>query len=110
MKNTTKVILLSTFAFPGAGHLLLKHTKTGVIFGILFCVIIYPIINYTYHQTLSLLEKIIAREIAPSLSAMQGYLLANSTDTQSINLAYYALLVLWIVSMIDSYRIAKATM
>lgn len=107
MKNTTKVILLSTFAFPGAGHFFLKHKKSGIIFFILFCSFTYPIINYAYQQTLSLLEKVIAGEITPSITVIHEYLLFNSNNTESIKLASYMLFFIWIVSVIDSYRLAK---
>jgi len=110
MKKTTIAILLSALAFPGAGHLFLKHTIRGIILMVLFCVLLYQITSYAYQQAQLLAKDIISGHVAPTLNAIQNYLAQHSNDLeqlQQLTLLSYAILLLWLIGILDSYRLAK---
>jgi len=110
MKKTTITVLLSALAFPGAGHLFLKHTIRGIILMVLFGVLLYPITSYAYQQAQLLAKDIISGHVAPTLNAIQNYLAQHSNaleQLQQLTLFSYAILLLWLIGILDSYRLAK---
>jgi hypothetical protein len=110
MKKTTKAVLLSALAFPGAGHLYLKHKKRGVLLLALFFVLFYHVINSAYRQAQFIYEEILAGHVALTQQAIIEFMADNAFDMQQLQQAGYAsnaLLILWLIGMLDSYRLAK---
>lgn len=110
MKKTTIVILLSALVCPGAGHLFLKHTIRGIILILLFSVLLYPITNYAYQQTLLIYQEVLSGHIAPTMASIKHFMTQHPSDReqlQQLSLSSYALLILWLIGILDSYRLAK---
>lgn len=110
MKKTTTVVLLSALAFPGAGHLYLKHKKRGVLLLALFCMLLCHVINSAYQQAQFIYEEILAGRVALTQQAIAVFMADNTYDMQQLQQAGYAsnaLLILWLIGMLDSYRLAK---
>jgi len=111
MKKTTAVVLLSSLAFPGAGHLFLKHLKRGVVLLILFGALFYHVINAAYHQAQFVYQQILAGNVELNQQAIAQFMTENIKDIhqlQQAGYASYAIVFLWLIGILDSYRLAKA--
>ncbi len=110
MKKHTKAALLSTFIFPGVGHFLLKkHIQGALLAGTAF-VALYFLIAKTVEKTLLVVEKIQSGE-APLDAATITELVSNQTtgtETQLLRLATAALIISWLIGIVDSYRVGRA--
>ena len=110
MKKHTKAALLSTFVFPGVGHFLLKkHIQGALLAGTAF-VALYFLIAKTVEKTLLVFEKIQSGK-APLDAATISELVSNQTtgtETQLLRLATAALIISWLIGIVDSYRVGCA--
>jgi hypothetical protein len=110
MKKQTKATLLSTFVFPGLGHFLLKkHIQGAVLAGTAF-VSLYFLIAKTVEKTLQVFEKIQSGETQLDAATITE-LVSNQTtgtETQLLRLAMAALIISWLVGIVDSYRVGHA--
>ena len=110
MKKQTKATLLSTFVFPGLGHFLLKkHIQGAVLAGTAF-VSLYFLIAKTVEKTLLVFEKIQSGEAQLDAATIMD-LVSNQTtgtETQLLRLAATALIVSWLIGIVDSYRVGRA--
>ncbi|MBT6338674.1 MAG: hypothetical protein HOJ48_05195 [Desulfobacula sp.] len=109
MKKATKAALLSAFVFPGAGHLHLKKYIRGVLLAISSFAAIYYLLLTIIETALQIVEKIRNGDIQPDISAISQLLLERSagSESQLLNIATALLIVCWIISIIDSYRIGR---
>ena len=109
MKKATKAALLSAFVFPGAGHLHLKKYIRGVLFAISSFAAIYYLVLTIIETALQIVGKIQNGDIQPDISAISQLLLERSGGNESelLNIATAVLIVCWIISVIDSYRIGR---
>ena len=110
MKVSYKAALLSTFVFPGIGHLYLKRYWRGLV--ILFFVI--PGLGYTiWSATVSALNRLddVMMKVQggtanlKELSALVGAKM--STTDPYLDAVFYVVVCIWIFSVIDAYRIGK---
>lgn len=110
MKVSYKAALLSTFVFPGAGHLYLKRYRRGLV--ILFFVIIglgYLIWSAT-EAVLDRLDDAMLRVQggATNLKELSDIVGSKmSTTDPYLDAAFYVIVCFWIFAVIDAYRIGK---
>lgn len=110
MKKTTMAVLLSALAFPGAGHLYLKHVKRGTLLLIIFSAFLYKVINSAYQQAQFVYEQILAGHVQLTQQAIAQFMVENADDMaqlQQASSASYIMLILWLIGILDSYRLAK---
>lgn len=107
MKKTEKAILLSIFLFPGAGHVLLKRYLTGFFLIIIASIASYFLIYGVIGQALEIADKIKTGELYPDLSVILELVShqSESVEFQSINTATIVLMAVWLVGIVDLYRI-----
>jgi len=99
MKKQTKATLLSTFVFPGLGHFLLKkHVQGAALAGTAF-VSLYFLIAKTVEKTL-LVDAATITELVTNQT--------TGTETQLLRLALAALIISWLIGIVDSYRVGRA--
>ncbi len=110
MKKHTKAALLSTFIFPGVGHFLLKkHIQGALLAGTAF-VALYFLIAKSVEKTLLVFDKIQSGEAQLDAAAITE-LVSNQTtgtETQLLRLATAALIISWLIGIVDSYRVGRA--
>ena len=109
MKKVEKALLLSMLVFPGTGHILLKRYTYGFCLIIIASIASYFLIYGVIHQALEIADKIKSGEIYPDLSVILT-LVSNqsaSSEFQSLNTAMIVLLVVWLVGIVDTYRIGR---
>lgn len=110
MKKSTLSILLSAFVYPGVGHFYLRYRKRGITYAITFSIFLYYIISFAYQQVSILHQGIISGEIALTRDAITRYMIDNIEDINQIQNAGYAsyiMLLLWVICIFDTYRLAK---
>jgi hypothetical protein len=103
MNKTIKAVLLSAFVCPGAGHFFLKKYKMGALFLSACCISFYFILVDVIEKAQQIVDQMVTGEIALDVVSVTENITANSE--QSLNTQMYILIVIWIVSIIDSYRI-----
>ncbi len=109
MKPSTKAAFLSALVFPGIGHLFLKRFKTGA--AIIIATI--GLIGVLMYAAMSVLNKIYSRLEKDILSLDYNQIINIVTQAMEgniifiFNTAIWLITLLWIGSIIDSYRIGR---
>ena len=109
MKNSLKGALLSGLVFPGLGQIILKHYKRGLALMLTVSAGLLIIIVKAVQQAVTILEKIEAQGGAIDMNTISKAATQASTTSDSL-IFYLALLLIilcWIFSVIDAYRIGK---
>ncbi len=109
MKKPLKVALFSGLIFPGIGHFMLKKYLTGGILFFSFAISCYFYFTDAVAKTETILAKIQNGEIALDSAAIAKALenINSGFSQQQLSLLSYFMLAIWLVAVIDSYRIAK---
>ena len=110
MKVSYKAALLSTFVFPGVGHLYLKRYWRGLV--ILFFVITglgYMIRSATVSALNRLDDAMVKMKGgATSLKELSDIVGSKmSTTDPYLDAVFYVIVCFWIFAVIDAYRIGK---
>ena len=106
MKKSTKAVLLSALVFPGVGHLYLQRFLAGLLLLGSAAAALYYLASVVMNRALAVVEQV-QREGGPldidaitELVQQQAQAGGNSAATA----ASLALLVIWLVGIVDSYR------
>jgi TM2 domain-containing membrane protein YozV len=107
VKKSTKAVLLSAFIFPGVGHIYLKKFMPGVVLvGSSFAAISY-LISRIVERAFQISDRIQRGDVQLDIETITEFVSKQSTgaDTQLLNIATIALIICWLIGIIDSYRI-----
>jgi heme/copper-type cytochrome/quinol oxidase subunit 4 len=109
MKKSTKAFLLSAFVFPGAGHLYLKSYILGFALIGVSLVGVYYLITTSVESALEIAEKIQSGEIQLDDATITELVSKQTSGTKSqlINIATLAIIICWVIGVIDSYRVGR---
>ncbi|NRA61089.1 MAG: hypothetical protein HRU25_09310 [Psychrobium sp.] len=109
MTNLRKVVLLSVFAYPGTGHLVLREYPTAAFIITIFSALLYTFVQRVMDKLAPLVQLIKEGELALNGQAISDYLAQSGQqiDLVSANLIAYSMLLIWIIAIVDSYRLAK---
>jgi CDP-diglyceride synthetase len=107
MSKAVKAALLSGLVFPGLGHFSLKKTVQGFIFSCLSALCFYFLFSSIYDIAQQVSLQIQQGEIAMDILSINSALTQQVQQNQPKTMSYatWAILALWIVAIIDSYRI-----
>ncbi len=110
MKKHTKAALLSIFIFPGVGHFLLKKRIQGALLAGTAFVALYFLIAKTVEKTLQVFEKVQSGEAPLDIATITQLVSSQTTgtETQLLRLATAALIISWLIGIVDSYRVGRA--
>jgi hypothetical protein len=109
MKKSMKAALLSTFVFPGVGHIYLKRYIPGVVLvGASLAGISY-VISKAVERSLQIVEKIQSGDVPLDVTAITELVSKQSTGTEAqlLDIATTVILICWIIGIIDSYRVGR---
>jgi hypothetical protein len=109
MRESLKAALFSAFLFPGSGYFLLKRQIRGVL-AVGFCVFcLVVLVSFAMEKAQAISLKIQTGEIPLDITRIteEVSILVSSGDTLLANFASYGLLVCWLVSIFDGYRIGR---
>ncbi len=109
MNNSLKGALLSGLVFPGVGQLVLRQYRRGVVMMLAASLALLAITFQAVEQAVRMLEKLNSESGLIDFDKIISA--ASQASTSSGTLVYYACLLLillcWIVSVIDAYRIGN---
>jgi hypothetical protein len=110
MNKSTKAALLSAFVFPGAGHLYLKKYIPAAVLAGSTLVGVYYLVAKSVEIAAKIAEKIQSGEAQLDATTITELVSKQTTGTESllINIATIAILVCWVIGIIDSYRVGRA--
>ena len=109
MKKYKKAALSSAFLFPGAGHLLFKKYISGGIISGVSAFALYILISNAITRAVDISNKIALGEIPPDVNLILTEISQSlsATDTERLDTATIVLVIMWVISIIDSYRITR---
>jgi hypothetical protein len=109
LKKSTKAALLSAFVFPGVGHVYLKKYTAGVsLAGVSFAAIYY-LVAQSVETALEITGKIQSGDVPLDIGAITELVSQQSSgaDAQMLNIATTALVICWLIGIVDSYRAGR---
>lgn len=107
MKKSIKPVLLSALVFPGAGHFFLKKYLVGSILLCLFLVPVYLIFSEVMSVTDTVIAQIQTGEISLDVAVISE-LITRTVNYQALNIETNSLIIVWIIGVIDSYRLSRS--
>ncbi len=107
MTKTTKAILLSAVAYPGAGQIFLKRYPIGIVFIVISTIGLYFILQNIFKITFQIIDRIKSGETPPDFSSLLSLL--SQHDTQLLNSAFIIMIITWVASIIHVYFIGNKT-
>jgi len=109
MKKSTKAVLLSAFVFPGAGHLYLKKYLPGSIIAGVSLVGIYYLVTTMVERAWEIAERIQSGAVQLDATTITELVSQQSAgaDSQLNNIATLAIIICWVVGIVDSYRLGR---
>lgn len=109
MKKPIKAALLSAFLYPGAGHFFLKKQTLGIVFACAFSVPLYFIFSEIMTKAEQIVEQITKGELLLDITAISETLSNSVTgaNAQELNIKIYVLVIIWLIGIIDAYRLGR---
>jgi len=109
MNKSIKAALLSALVYPGMGHFFLKKYAISAVITAAFSVPLYSILSGVITKTKTIIEKVENGEIPFDIHAIRESLSSSvlATDGQELNIYMYAIIVIWVIAIVDSYRLGR---
>ncbi len=110
MKEANKSALISAFIYPGVGHLYLRKKISGCLLVVIASWALFIVIENIMARAMEITDKIISGQVAPDIEVIRQLILQPQSDAvaQQLSTATTALIIVWIVGIIDSYRLGRA--
>jgi len=107
MKKSTKAVLLSAFVFPGAGHFFLKKHIAGIVLSGAAFAALYVVIANLVERAQQIAGKLQSGEIRMDIAEITDLVSRQpmGTEDQSAGIATAVLIIAWLGSIADSYRV-----
>jgi hypothetical protein len=109
MTNAVKAMLLSGLVFPGLGQLVLKYYTRGIALTLATFVCFYVLMENVMQQATDIVGKIDIssgmldeKMIATAISEAR-----KTSDTGETRFFLWALLILWLIGIVDAYIIGS---
>ena len=109
MKLSLKVLIYSGLVFPGSGYFMLKKKFRGTMaFAITIGCLLF-IMMEIFHRANIIAEKIIHGEIVYDIAIIREQILLTpgSLDEGTMNTLSMIIAMVWFISMLDSYYLAR---
>lgn len=107
MKKSEKAALFSGLVFPGTGHFVLKRYARGMVFFAPSMIGLIFILDNVIRRASSAVDKILSGAVSSDLETITRLVSASESDSLKLNIATTVLIVCWVISVIDSYRIGR---
>jgi hypothetical protein len=107
MKRSTKAALLSGLVFPGVGHMVLKRYLRGSVLMLSALVAFSVVVTKAIKQALTIVDRINSGGIPVEAGAITelASIPTSGTDASIVNIAAFAISAVWIIAVVDSYRL-----
>jgi hypothetical protein len=109
MKVTTKAVLYSLLVFPGAGYFTVRQRLKGFSCMGITLVCIAAIMQDVFYKAQIITDKITKGEIPLDLFIIREQIDATTgvLDSSTVTVIYLTLITIWLVGIVDAYRLAK---
>lgn len=109
MKLSTKAAIYSGIVFPGAGYFAVKKPIRGLVAALISLVYLGLVIVEAVHKAQIIAQDILNGLIRYDIASIRAQieLTPGIISTQALTLATIAIAIVWVVGIIDSYRIGK---
>ena len=109
MKRSNKAVLLSALVFPGVGHLYLKRFVIGLLLSGGAATVTYFIVSNIVNKALDIVERIQSEKLSVDVNAISLFVSEQfrSAENSHLSIVTIALIVFWIIGIVDSYRIGR---
>jgi hypothetical protein len=104
-----KAALLSGLVFPGVGHLYLRRYLRGVVIAAGAAALSYFIISVAVDSAFDIAGKIQSGDVPLNVESISGLVSkASQGNEHSTDIATMVLFALWVIGIVDSYRVGRA--
>jgi hypothetical protein len=109
MKRHVKASIYSAIFFPGAGYFLLSKTKHAVCFLLLTFVALAVVIYDMTFKAQIIVDKILNGDLPIDFAVVHQQLLitTGAFSPSIITATYLFIVVLWVVGIVDCYRVGR---
>jgi hypothetical protein len=109
MKNAIKGAVFSGLVFPGLGQVVLRHYKRGIALALAVVLSLLVVVVKALRQAFAILEKIEAEGRVIDMSTISSAAAQASTASEDLvyNLVLLLIILLWIVGIVDAYRLGR---
>jgi len=110
MKRATKAALLSALVFPGAGYFTVSKTKQALTFILLTLTGLSAIIYDSVYKAQIIAQKVTSGSLSLDANIIREEILKTqgSISPEIITAITFGIGTLWVVGVIDGYRIGKS--
>jgi hypothetical protein len=109
VKYSVKAALLSGLVFPGVGHLYLKRYLRGALLAAGAAALSYFMISVALNSAFDIAGKIEGGDVPLNVESISQLVSKESQGSEdSTDIASMALLALWLIGIVDSYREGRA--
>jgi hypothetical protein len=107
MKKSVKAALFSGLVFPGVGQFSLKRYARGLIFFLPAMSSLVFMLDHSMRNAFSIVDKIERGEVPLDPDAIANLIsaTASSSDSRMLAAAQWLIVLCWVVSIIDAYRL-----
>ncbi len=109
MRKSIKAALLSGLVFPGTGHFSLDRYQRGLLFFIPSFLGLLYLLRYSLNKAYTISDQIALGTIPLDTAVITNLISAppEGTELLTLQIATWAIIICWVVSIIDSYRLGK---
>ena len=109
MNQSVKAALLSALVFPGVGQIVNGHIKRGWTFVAAVAVLLVLIISKLMQQALLVLEEMQKKGVTVDINEISKVSaeVVSFSDNMFLNITLLILIMTWLISIVDAYRIGK---
>ncbi len=107
MTRSIKAALLSGLIFPGIGHIVLKQYLRGSVLMLSALVALSVIVTKALKQALTIVDRINSGEIPVEAGVITELASTPTSGSEGsiLNIAALVISVVWIIGIVDSYRL-----
>lgn len=106
MKKSVTAALLSLLVFPGTGHIWLNKRKAGFGIILISLIALFILLIEIYKVVMDVLGDINSGSIDINPDQLTATIMAHIANSSgSLNIAFTFLIVCWIASTLDAFRI-----
>lgn len=109
MTHSLRAVLLSGLVFPGLGQWLLGYRIRAVAFMLAVSICLVVIVHQATQQAYAVLDQLQAAGSALDMATIwdTAAQATRNIDSSVVQQALIALMLLWVVSMVDAYRAGR---
>ena len=109
MNHSLKAALWSALVLPGLGQITMKRYISGVLFALISITVLSVIVAKVLNIAQTITDQIIQGSVEMDLAGIVGAVTQSTLlgDIQTMNIAFVIYLIIWLLSVLDAYRVGN---